>query len=42
MVALGDFQELARLLPGGRRAAAVLAVARAFATIDEAFLRDAS
>jgi DNA-3-methyladenine glycosylase II len=40
VLALGE-PELARLLPGGRRAAAVLAVARAFLTIDEAFLRDA-
>jgi DNA-3-methyladenine glycosylase II len=34
-------EEIERLVPGGRRGAAVYAVARAFATVDEAFLRDA-
>jgi DNA-3-methyladenine glycosylase II len=40
VVSLGP-EEIARLVPGGRRAAAVHAVARAFASVDEAFLREA-
>jgi len=34
-------EEIARLVPGGRRGAAVHAVARAFATVDGSFLREA-
>ena len=37
---LGE-EELVRLLPGGRRAKAVLSVARAFASVDEASLQEA-
>jgi DNA-3-methyladenine glycosylase II len=40
VVALGH-NELARLLPGGRRAEAVLAAAHAFASVDDSFLREA-
>lgn len=40
VLALGE-AELVRLLPGGRRAAAVLALARAFASVDASFLREA-
>ncbi|HEY3819579.1 MAG TPA: hypothetical protein VGL81_20565 [Polyangiaceae bacterium] len=40
-VAALDDGELAALLPGGRRAKAVAALARAFAGVDERFLREA-
>jgi DNA-3-methyladenine glycosylase II len=40
VTSLGE-EELARLLPGGRRAKAVLAVARAFEGVDEGALRQA-
>ena len=40
-VARLDDAELARLLPGGRRAKAVAAVARAFVDVDGRFLREA-
>lgn len=39
-VASLGLDELERLLPGGRRGAAVYAAARAFATVDDAFLRE--